>query len=412
MRRDLDVNLGEKLRPHPRLALFGARLAARARQDWAAGVLVFALFWIAAAAGISGGIQKHGLPDGARGGGIEVMLTAEAKKPYVYRQLAPLIANALDRVVPQATQDAIGNAAAPESTYASVRSATNPQFRFRWVCVYYLCFLALLGSLFVLRRILLDYGTGALPALAAPAIFAVAFPYIQTVGGYYYDAIELFFTALAFRAAMTNRLWLLLAAAFLGTLNKESFFFFVPALYPLLHARLGRRRALWEAAGTLLVAGIVNVAMKAMFFHAPGVAAEFKLFRNILEYINPLTYLRLENTYGIAGPHGVFIGTLLVIALVVLRGWRDAAPEVRRHVLIGACVNLPLFVVFCAPGELRNLSLMFVGFVVLSGHALQGWDSAARDDAVPAAPDVVPAHAGTHADGLRVTGHGFPLSRE
>lgn len=361
---------------HQRLALFGARLAARARQEWAARVLLFALFWMAAAAGFSGGVQKYGLPDGARGGGIEVMLDASAKKPYVYRQLAPFIANGLERVLPQAAKDALANAAAPEATYVRVRSAANPVFRFRYVCVYYVCFLALLGSLFVLRRILLDYGVAALPAMAAPAIFAIAFPYLQTVGGYYYDAIELFFTSLAFLAAMRRQVWLLLVAALLGTLNKEAFFFFVPALYPLLHARLGRTRALWTAGAALLVAGLVNAAMKLAFLHSPGVAAEFKLFRNILDYLNPLTYVQLENTYGIAGPHGVFLGTLLVMALIVLRGWRDVAPEVRQHVLIGACVNLPLFVLFCAPGELRNLSLMFVGFVVLSGHVLQGWHSA------------------------------------
>jgi hypothetical protein len=361
-----------------RLSVFGARLAAHARQDWASRVLLFALFWMAAAAGISGGLQKHGLPDGARGGGIEAMLDASAKKPYVYRQLAPLVANALDQLVPSSLKEAIGNAAAPDAIYVRVRSAAKPEFRFRYVCVYYLGFLTLLGSLFLLRRILLDYGVAELPALAAPAIFAFAFPYVQTVGGYYYDAIELFFTAAAFLAAMRSRVAVLLAVALFATLNKEAFFFFVPALYPLLRNRLGNRRALLACAAALLVAGLVNAAMKIAFFHAPGVAAEFKLFRNILEYLNPLTYLQLENTYGIVGPHGAFAGTLLVIALVVVRGWRDAAPEVRQHVLIGAGVNLPLFVLFCAPGELRNLSLMFVGFVVLSGHALQAWQGVTR----------------------------------
>ena len=39
--------------------------------------------------------------------------------------------------------------------------------------------------------------------------------------------------------------------------------------------------------------------------------------------------------------------------------------------LLAAAINVPLFAVFAAVGELRNLSLMFVGFAILIGKALE-----------------------------------------
>lgn len=362
-----------KLSGSPALAALQARLVARAHQPWASILLLCAFFWVVAAAGYSGGVQKHGMPDGARGGGIEVMLDASAKKPYVYRQLAPLVANALDRVVPDPLKDAIGTAVAPEKIYARTYSVTKPAFRFRYICVYYMSFLSLFAGLFVLRRILLDHGLDRWVALAAPAIFVLAFPYIQTGGGFYYDQIEICFVALAYLAALRGKILLLAAISIAATLNKEAFFFFVPALFPLLCDRIGRNRALLGCAIAILLSGLVNVALKLIFFESAGVAAEFKLFRNILNYLNPLNYVQFENTYGIVGPAGVFLGSLLAIAIIALRGWPASPVQVRRHVLIAAALNLPLFLAFCATGELRNLSLLFTGFVVLSAYALQNW---------------------------------------
>jgi len=374
----------------PRLAALQVRLLDQARRAWASAVLLFAFFWIVASAGFSGGIQKHGMPDGARGGGIEVMLDASAKKPYVYRQFSPQLANFLDRTLPSSLKEAISAAAAPERTFARTVYVTKPEFRFRYICVYYISFLALFASLFALRRILLDYGLGKGIAMAVPAIFVLAFPYLQTGGGYYYDQVELCFLALAYLAALRGRLVPLAIVSMIATLNKEAFFFFVPALFPLLFERVGRKRALLGCATAILASGLVNAAMKLLFFDAPGAAAEFKLFRNILNYLNPLTYLQFENTYGIAGPAGVFAGTLLVAAIVALRGWGVSPLAVRRHMLLAACLNLPLFLAFCATGELRNLSLLFVGFVVLGAHALRDWLRAqcgAPPAVQPAAPD-------------------------
>ena len=334
-------------------------------------VLLCALFWAVASAAMSGFISKHGMPDGARGGGVEVMLDASAKKPYVYRQLAPLVANAVGTYTPQPLQTFISEWVAPEKIYARAQSVVKPEFRFRYIVMYYLCFISLLGSLVLLRQILLFYGFHPVAAVFAPAILVLGFPYLQTGGGYYYDSIELFFCALVFLLVLRDKLVMALAATLLATLNKESFFFFIPTLYPLLRSRYPMKRAVAWAACGVGAAGMVNLYLKLAFFDAPGKAAEFKLFRNILTYLTPSTYLQFENTYGIVAPFGVFLGSLLIFAIVVAKAWKDCTPEIRQHLILGALINLPLFFLFCAPGELRNLSLLFVGLTILIGLLIQ-----------------------------------------
>ncbi|WP_447124450.1 hypothetical protein [Glaciimonas sp. GG7] len=64
-------------------------------------LLLFAFFWIVAAASYSGFSGKWGLRDGSPRFGIEAMLDGTAQKPFVYRQLLPLAANFIDRYIYQ-----------------------------------------------------------------------------------------------------------------------------------------------------------------------------------------------------------------------------------------------------------------------------------------------------------------------
>jgi hypothetical protein len=68
----------------------------------------------------------------------------------------------------------------------------------------------------------------------------------------------------------------------------------------------------------------------------------------------------------------MFVGTLLFIAVVAMRGWPPCNPVIKRRIAIGAAVTLPLVLLFAFPGELRNFSILYVGFVILLGYALGG----------------------------------------
>jgi hypothetical protein len=51
--------------------------------------------------------------------------------------------------------------------------------------------------------------------------------------------------------------------------------------------------------------------------------------------------------------------------LLVRSGWGRLTPAFQQHALIALAINLPLFIVFCYPGEIRNLSLMWVTLAML-----------------------------------------------
>ena len=334
-------------------------------------LLLFTLFWITAAASFSGFMGKWGLRDGDKRFGIEVMLNATAHKPFAYRHLVPMLANFADRMTPEPLKKYVAARIKPEKTFARATDVINPELRFRYIVICYLSFVSLLLSLFVLRRILLDMRIGDTASIVAPMSFVLALPYVQTIGGYYYDSIELLFMSLAFLIATRGRVLLLVTLALAATSNKETFFFYLPTLYPLLRQRLSPKAALTTTILAILAAGIINVLLKTALFDSPGAVAETDHFlTNIRSYLRPWTYLQYEFTYGIISPKGTFLGTLAVVAIVVLRSWTRCPITVRQHIAIAAALNVPLFFAFCQTGELRNLSLLFVGFVILIGLAM------------------------------------------
>lgn len=337
---------------------------------WASYFLLGVLFWIVAAASFSGFVGKWGLLDGANRNGIEKMLDGTANKPFVYRQLVPWVANAASGIVPDAVKGAVVEKIKPSETFTRAASANSPEIRFRYIVVYYSSFVAIFLSLFVLRAVVLQVGCGEFEATLAPIAVMLAFPYLQTVGGYFYDSVEILFLSLVFLMALRGNVLALVVLVIPATLNKETFFFFVPALYPILKSYYGARRAAYLVLIFILTSGAVNVLIKQMFSGAAGGAAEFHLFGNLTHYIQPRTYRQLEITYGIIGPHGMSIVTLVAIAIIAYRGWSYCSNEIKQHILVALAINVPLFMTFAAAGELRNLSLVFVGFTILSAYAI------------------------------------------
>jgi hypothetical protein len=125
----------------------------------------------------------------------------------------------------------------------------------------------------------------------------------------------------------------------------------------------------------LALAGIVNLGLKVHFAGNPGSAVEFNLLENIRDYVSLATYFGYERTYGLPSPEGTNIVTLAVLAVVSYAGWSCVSRRLRTHMLMALAINLPLFVLFGTPGELRNLSFLYVSFAALLGHILmQGSD--------------------------------------
>lgn len=327
------------------------------------GLLLILLFWMTAAASFSGSLGKWGLREHEVGASIELMLDGAAAKPLIYRQLVPLIVNAADFMVPVNTQKVIIGEWRPNAVLVRATGFSVPRLTFRYTLICYIIFGSMFASLFLLRQIAIETGANAASSTIAAMGLVLAIPYLQTRGSYFYDAPELLFFSAVFLCALRGRYWWLIALILPATINKETFLFFIPALYPLLSARIPRRKAITVVGFALILALAVNFWDRIAFANAApyvDVAAE-----HWTQYFALSTYTKIEITYGLRGPSGLYIGTCLATLAIFMRGWPECPSPIRQHIVIAAIINIGLVVCFSVVGELRNFSMIFVGLTIL-----------------------------------------------
>jgi hypothetical protein len=350
--------------------------------------LLSCAYVVIAAAVINGFYTKWRLNDGHPALGLSQLVEGTAHRPYVYRQFLPALANGIQAMLPETTVARISERLADPRRVNSRSGlamrypgseALIPAVTLRYHLVYYLTFFALLAALFVMRRVCLQAGADAVAATAAPAILALLLPFFLTEGGYFYDFVELLFMMSAVLLAMgvsrhtPLRVLGLLALAGLATWNKEAFFFFTPALYPLLRRNLPRAHAAALAAGLLFVCGCVYLALRMRFAGNPGSTVDYQLWDNLRFYVDPGNWLRTESTYGVLLPRGFGIVSVLAFVGIAVNGWARLPQALRQHALLALAVNVPLFVLFCSPGEMRNLSMLYPSLLGLMAMAMTVW---------------------------------------
>lgn len=344
------------------------------------GFLLFVVFWMVSAASFSGYATKWGFRDGEERYGIEKILDGTAHKPFIYRQLLPSLANFADDNTPEPVKEFFTGKHNLNKVYARTSMYAKKELRFPYLIIYYCSFLSLLGSAFVLREILKTIGANSTTSIVAPALLVIAFPYLQTGGGYFYDFPELLFLSLAFLCALKGKIFLLLLTLIPATLNKESFLLYLPSLYPILRMHYSVRKSTIALGVAMLFSGILYLLIKNIYIGNPGVSTEPHFLTNLSNYTDSWYYRRSEFTYGLISPSRMSVISLTVLGAIVWRGWATCSTPIQRHVMIAAAINIPFFLGFAATGELRNLSLVFVGMTILLAHAL---DQSVRSSQVP-----------------------------
>jgi hypothetical protein len=336
-------------------------------------LLLIVIYFLAASASFSGYFSKWMFRDGSPYFSLPAMLDGTADRPFVYRQLLPAIDNGIERALPERVRNHIQELLTDDHpnrhpisiSYPNASDARNTHYVVRYYLMYGLSFAALFLAMFALRAVCLDMQPNRIAATLAPLAFAAIFPLILTEGGYFYDLAELLFMALAVWLALRARvLWLLVVTA-LATLNKESFLFFVLTLFPFLQSRLSIKKTLVVEFLLLAVAGAVNVAVKFKYAHNPGGVVQFHLLDNLRYLASPSSYLALEYNYGMLTTKGFNLLHIFLVTVLVCTAWSKISPAMRRHLQIAAVINVPLFLAFCYNAELRNLSMLNVGFVTI-----------------------------------------------
>jgi hypothetical protein len=342
-------------------------------------VCVLLLFFVAASASFEGFFTKwHFREPGVVGGvgdttewrfGLVEMLEGTAIRPYVYRQLLPTFANWVDHVTPQKIKDKLYRSSskqieAQDFIFVSPL-ARNPTYFFRYLVLYVTTFLFAWLSVFAMYLVCGALDVPPLARACAPVLMILAIPYFMSVGGYYYDYPELAFMALAVWMALKFDWWWMLPVVALATWNKESFLFVVLTLYPLLRARSSRASALLGTCVLALTSAAVYAVIRVHFLNNPGGTVLDKWSGQLAFLLHPANWFRWERTYGIPMFRAFTILPLVLIAWTAWRGWRFLPREIQRHGQLAALINFPLFFLFCAAGEMRDLSMLYIVFMLL-----------------------------------------------
>jgi hypothetical protein len=348
-------------------------------------IVSLALF-LAAAASFEGFYSKyHLLEAGTVNPELKQTFEAEvdgtAPRPFVYRQLLPMTANWLAGVLssrfPRQTESWLhhGNDGLPiGARFLNSPVVREPRYWLRYCIVYAMVFLGAWISAICIYGLCLHAGFSPAASLLASVTLILLMPWLFTGGGYYYDYPELAFLLLAAWWAASRPWWWLLPVAALATWNKESFLLFVPALYPLLRARASRARSFAATAVLGVVSAAVWEWLRIRYRYNSGGALEFHLPDHLRLFAHPgILLFSLEETYGVVVLRGVYIILLVLIVWAWCRAWKHLPVIYRRHATIAAAINVPLYILFCEPGELRDLSMLYATLALLLAAAWSGW---------------------------------------
>jgi len=339
---------------------------------------LFILFVLASASSFSAFYEKwHFREQGARGTDLiaefDRMIDGTADRPYIYRQLLPDTANWFVRVLPV---DAIGRRIS-ERAKDKISEALNLHGKahpVQYVIVYAATYLSALLATFVLYRVCTAIRIPAPAAVFTSVVFMLLFPLIGVKGGYFFDFPELLFMAVAAWMALELDWWWIIPIAALGTWNKESFLLFMFTLYPLFRRRYSRPVSLLAVCILVAVCVAVYLPIRLQFAHNHGGTVEWHLKDQVVFFLHPLQLDNLiDRTYDLIFPAFSSVIPLLLLVWTVWRGWRLLPTWLKRHAQIGAVINIPLYLLFCQPGEFRDLSLLFISFLLILAFNIQQW---------------------------------------
>ena len=338
------------------------------------------IFFVAASASFFGYFQKvhfleHGL-GGENGGTFQTMMDGTANRPWVYRQMLPMMGNWVDSHVPASTQDLLYNFKANDGRplrahFFQSDIANDRRYFVRYVAIYIAAFLFALLATYAMSRTCTSLGVDRAIASFAAIIMILGMPYLI---GYFYDFPELAFLALASWIAIDFDWWWLIPVCALATWNKESFLLFIPALYPFIRSRVSRKQA-WVGTLALLAAALaVYVPIHLRFENNPGGTVLLRLDRQILLARQMSRLFAHDNTYGILmlTPYNPL--SLALLAWTAWRGWSLLPNVAKCHARIALVVNIPLYILFCEVGELRDLSFLYVTLLLLIAQMLRAWN--------------------------------------
>lgn len=338
--------------------------------------MVWFLILLVTAAGYSGFFQKWSFRDGNPEMGIEVVLDNTANRPNIYRKLLPEVVKSIAKTIPPSSREKIKEKLLQknyvEEIYASAQ--VPPRYVVEYYLMILLSYLCFYFAVLILRNLLCETMKDDVAGTMAALLFALLIPVFDTVGGYYYDFPEMLFMFSAVYLCIKGYWVPLVVLSAVATVNKEAFFWFIPALYPFLREKVELRKTLGIMGLCLLFAGLSALYIHILYdSNSGGMVMGFQthVWAQLRYIANPKTYFLTSTTYGFPLPARFFFLYIIFVVSIVKKVWIKLPRMFQQHTKIAASINLPLFLFFCHPGELRNLSFLYLSLMVLIAYYIK-----------------------------------------
>ncbi|MBR5913616.1 MAG: hypothetical protein IKZ58_04595 [Selenomonadaceae bacterium] len=278
------------------------------------------------------------------------------------------VAKEIVKIIPDKQRERLAKHLSKKNDFDSIEyhyglAKVDSRYAIEYNLVYWMCFLSLLASMFLWRKIFTELTENEIAGTLTACIFALIFPIFETVGGYFYDFGELLFFTLATFLALRGSWIALIIIAPLAEYNKESFLFFVLTLFPLIAFKIGKKKAAFSIIFAAFLSGLVYLYVKNLYAGNAVGMTEFHLWSHIEDLSRG--WLGLEFNYGVMFGAGMFLPHIIFVAWIVKNSWGQLPEHWKNHIKFAATINVPLYILFCATGELRNLSMLYIGFIAM-----------------------------------------------
>lgn len=335
-------------------------------------MLIFLILTVTSA-GFCGFFLKWSFRDGDPELGFEVMMDGTAKRPFVHRRLLPEVVKKTAEFIPDQTKEKISAKLKNKNQIENLFAQANIQEKFliEYYLMFAFCFLIFFASIWVLRSLLTELLHDEISGTLTAMLFALIFPFLEVVGGYYYDFPEILFMFMAAKFALHKKIIPLLILSAVAEFNKESFFFFLPTLFPLLKKNFDMKKSAAFTLGSVFVAGLVYLFVRQQFLGNPGGAADLQLWNHLDQLFDIGSYFMTASTYGLPLGTRIFFFHVVIVIWIVKSSWHHLDAEWKFHAKIALVINGILYALFIAPGELRDLSILYISFMLLTAHYIR-----------------------------------------
>lgn len=296
-----------------------------------------------------------------------------ATRPFVYRQFIPFFTKETSEVIPkslyQKIEDKWQNNSPVEKIYA--KSDIPTKYVVEYHVMYVLCFVFWTLAIFMMYKTLSLVTENKLAGILGACLFAMVFPVLEINGGEYYDLPEVFFFATSIYFAIRGYWIAFIILAPIATTNKESFFFFLITLYPFIRESCSMKKAIFILGVSMFFSGLTYLYLHILYSGNAGNTVEFHLIQHLEQLFWWKTYVRTTIAYGIKFGGGTFFLHIIFIFWIVKVTWKNLSVQWKRHMELALLITVPLYMCFCAVGETRNFSMLYVGVCVMIAYFIR-----------------------------------------